>query len=422
MWQDGNDLNENGEQVKLFQPASRAVRRNNLDLLDSHIGGLAAGEHDAPTCAKCEDTMYLLVQLHQSNLKKDDGSAVDRTLCVFGCPRANCFKTMTFEKGFSSGGQGIMCCRRIETPASTSKSAPVSVAPIKSAWYSEDSKDDDAGGDDWGDDTDEGADDLENAVAAMELKAEQGDAQPKKASSKPVGPKKSTPNTKSLDAFDCFALMETTEPIAARPQMEEDDVGLSASDDKIRKMLARYMAEEEDPEILNALKGVTGGGGGGEEDERLSPEDRVMLGFQDRIKRAPRQVVRRAREGRPLWSIPAEPSQWKVEPCVCGAQRVFECQILPSILHTLEVEKYSGAATKPAGISDLMADGMNWGSVAVYSCPNACAASQEEYLVVQESADGQPEIPRGQQAPMPMSVEAVVEDMDDDDQYEPFEG
>lgn len=417
MWQDGEDFSENGERVKLFQPASRAVRRNNLDLLDSHIGGLAAGEQDAPTCAKCEDKMYLLVQLHQSNLKKDDGSAVDRTLCVFGCPRANCFKTITCEKGFSSGGQGIMCCRRIETPASASKPAPVSVAPIKSAWYSEGSKDDDSDGDDWGDDTDEGADDLENAVAAMELKAEQGGTQPKKASSKPVGPK-STPKTKSSDAFDCFALMETTEPIAHRPQMEEDDVGLTASDDKIRSMLARYMAEEDDPEILNALKGGTGGGGG-EEDERLSPEDRVLLGFQDRIKRAPRQVVRRARGGRPLWSIPAEPSQWKVEPCACGAERVFECQILPSILHVLEVEKYSGAAAKPAGISDLMSDGMNWGSVAVYSCPKACAASQEEYLVVQESVDGQPEIPRGQQ--MSMSVEAVVEDLDDDDQYEPLE-
>lgn len=421
MWQGGEDFSENGEQVKLFQPASRAVRRNNLNLLDSHIGGLAAGEEDAPSCAKCEDKMYLLVQLHHSNLRKDDGSAVDRTLCVFGCPRANCFKTLTFEKGFSSGGQGIMFCRRIETPASTSKPAPVSVAPIKSAWYSEDSKNDDAGGDDWGDDADEGADDLENAVAAMELKAEQGDTQLfKKASTKPVGPK-SKPNTKSFDAFNCFALMETTEPIAVRPQMEEDDVGLSSSDDKIRSMLARYMAEEEDPEILNALKGVTSGGGRGEEDERLSPEDRVLLGFQDRIKRAPRQVVRRAREGRPLWSIPAEPSQWKVEPCVCGAQRVFECQILPSILHTLEVEKYSGAAAKPAGISDLMSDGMNWGSVAVYSCPNACVASQEEYLVIQESVDGRPEIPRGQQAPMSMSVEAVVEDMDDDDQYAPLE-
>lgn len=420
MWQDGDDFSENGEQVKLFQPASRAVRRNNLDMLDSHIGGLAAGEEAAPTCAKCEDHMYLLVQLHQSNLKKDDGSAVDRTLCVFGCPRADCFKTMTFEKGFSSGGKGIMCCRRTETPASTSKSAPVSVAPIKSAWYSEDSKTDDAGGDDWGDDTDEGADDLENAVAAMELKAKQGDTQPKKTSSKPVVPK-SMPNTKSSAAFDCFALMETTEPVALRPQMEEDDVGLSASDDKIRSMLARYMAEEDDPEILNALKGGASGGGGGEEDERLSPEDRVLLGFQDRIKRVSRQVVRRAREGRPLWSIPAEPTQWKVEPCVCGAQRVFECQVLPSILHLLEVEKYSGAAAKPAGISDLMSDGINWGSVAVYSCPTGCTASREEYLVVQENVDGQPEIPRGHQAPMSMSVEAVVEDMDDDEEYAPLE-
>ena len=91
-----------------------------------------------------------------------------------------------------------------------------------------------------------------------------------------------------LDKFDCYTLTEIDEPPAPIPQIEEDDVGLGASDEKIRNMLARYMAEEEDPEILAALQGVTIGGGGGgasggEADERLSLEDRVLLGAKPQV-------------------------------------------------------------------------------------------------------------------------------------------
>ena len=181
-------------------------------------------------------------------------------------------------------------------------------------------------------------------------------------------------------------------------------------------MLARYMAEEDDPEILQALKGVSVGGGG-EEDERLSVEDRVLLGFQDRLKRAPRQVVRYARGGIPLWSIPAESNQWKVPACQCGAHRSFECQLLPSLLHVLEVDKYAeDTQNASAGIGYLLSNGMNWGSVAVYTCANSCSASSEELLVVQESVDGQAQSPRGQGEGAPI---AVVEDMDDDEDFEP---
>ena len=72
---------------------------------------------------------------------------------------------------------------------------------------------------------------------------------------------------------------------------------------------------EEDEEILSALNGghlasnkdlshVAGkGSSGGERYERLSPEERAFLAFSNRLKRAPRQVVRYAYGGFPLWSV-----------------------------------------------------------------------------------------------------------------------
>ena len=52
------------------------------------------------------------------------------------------------------------------------------------------------------------------------------------------------------------------------------------------------------------LKGSTAGGANGQEvDEDLTEEEMALLRFSDRIKRSPRQVLRYARGGEPLWSM-----------------------------------------------------------------------------------------------------------------------
>ena len=33
---------------------------------------------------------------------------------------------------------------------------------------------------------------------------------------------------------------------------------------------------------------------------------------------------------------------------------------------------------------------MNWGTIAVYSCASSCNTNREEFVIVQESADGDP--------------------------------
>ncbi len=82
------------------------------------------------------------------------------------------------------------------------------------------------------------------------------------------------------------------------------------------------------------------------------------------------------------------------------------------------MDKYSGSKSKDGeeGLGDLLSNGMNWGSVAVFTCPNSCENS-EDVLVIQESVDERPEIPHGRQ-PQGSGNMAVVEDMDDDDEFQ----
>jgi hypothetical protein len=112
-----------------------------------------------------------------------------------------------------------------------------------------------------------------------------------------------------------------------------------------------------------------------------------------------------------LQSIPA---------CGCGAPRVFEFQVLPSLLHVLEVDKHCDSPSdKLTGLEAAYAhSGMNFGNIAVYTCSKACDSSNTEYVVVQDSVDEVPIQQRG----VVTTLEPVVidegmkfDDEDDDD-------
>ena len=72
---------------------------------------------------------------------------------------------------------------------------------------------------------------------------------------------------------------------------------------------------------------------------------------------------------------------------------------MPSILHTVNVDKYARNISKVARsktdneldmILSKNVGGMNWGTIAVYSCSDRGDYEREEFIVVQESADGNP--------------------------------
>jgi Programmed cell death protein 2, C-terminal putative domain len=529
MWNndEGDELNEDGRPVQLYLPIEtqqqRALETSSKTTVTSHIGGRPSllDKNQVPTCDNCNDSLWLLVQMKiSSSPSSDDHRHEDyetyyRHISVFCCPKEDCFATVKFDNGFACGGQGVFKCiqqRRVEVEdndllksatvgpvAVVGNKASVSsvVAPAKPCWYDDsDNKKIGDTNDDWGldntVDVSKQEQSLEDAVVAMEKGLEEDGSMlvmtKKKATTKhEKKPSAASNNDDHSDvineeqSFKYFRLKVQDEPMATRPALEDDDVGLLESDEKIRNMLARYMAEEDDEDILAALEGNGGGDGGGrvvaEEDERLTDEERVLRSFQDRLRRAPRQVVRRAAPGGiPLWSVPDKNRKsgkklWTVPDCCgsCGHKLGFEFQLLPSVLSTLEVDRYAAATNSSANpsrtpygsngrldLDELLSNGLNFGSVAVFSCANdECPAKQSSsssslshdgqdvFLVIQESVDeamslhekknnkSKDEKTHQQQhhlkedyhklpfrQELPQATMAILEDLDDDDEFE----
>jgi pre-rRNA-processing protein TSR4 len=303
MWTDNDDdFSGQGEAVRLYRPIIYGKKPPTDDLSCSFIGGETTVV-ETPTCSSCQESLPLLQQLFVPKFPATNQEPTDRTIQIFGCNRAACVNALFNDSKFSYGGGGVVVCRRLSVAPTVPKDDAIMSKPppaeAQDSWVDGQEAGED---NDWAMDgaADSDMQDLEIKLAAMETMK----VQPKKAKA-PAPPKKSKAKSGS---FPCYELSALQEPRSVRKEgLDEDDVGFSGSDAKIQAMLARYMAEEEDETILAALKGsATGGGGGdgrGERDERLSPEDRALLTYSDRLKRSPRQVARYALGGTPLWSM-----------------------------------------------------------------------------------------------------------------------
>ena len=334
----------------------------------------------------------------------------------------------------------------VPSPTSTSKNEKKNNVVEKNDYWDADVDggwgNEEGGNDDWGcgdNTTDLSMDDLESMMNDCEMRTPHSN----KSSKPPLQPAtkvESLPEKPAaIDAtvcdappsFEHYDLYMINEPLTRKrtgdgvdsDDDEEDDVDGSGNIDvsKVEQMLSRYLDVEEDEAILSALRGGSIASnndnsleGGGERYERLPPEERAFLSFTSRLKRAPGQVARYAYGGSPMWSVPpptinnqqqqkkylkskCNKSQKNSTPlpaitnCECGAERVFEFQILPSLLHVLDVD---GHATKNNGEDNVMdlidKGGMNWGVIAVYSCSMSCDESREEFIIVQNAIDDTP--------------------------------
>ncbi|XP_057508992.1 uncharacterized protein LOC130791736 [Actinidia eriantha] len=105
--------------------------------------------------------------------------------------------------------------------------------------------------------------------------------------------------------------------------------------------------------------------------------------FQERISRAPDQVLRYCRfeQAKPLWPMSSgRPSKTDIPTCsYCGGPRCFEFQILPQLLYYFGVK------------NDV--DSLDWATIVVYACKASCEVSEpykEEFGWIQLASQSAP--------------------------------
>lgn len=346
--------------ILLLEPASSKPSKSKADPVASYIGGTPSFFPNddivspRPLCAICNEEMYLIIQMYAP---LDD---MDRSLLVFGCNTASCV-TQAFQGSnsnvtgenfrFCLGGNGVFKCirsqRNQEQEQQKDQKAVVQEQKMLSTWDADDGgwgdadDDDDAGwGGDAGGDTDWGIseqqdgieinaeasssmDELEAMLAVMEAKDKEEvrsknieikSQQKHNPSNTTRQQNKSEGDQVASNAFPKYDLDVYDEPYISTIDVDSDDEDIqdTTNDKDIQHLLSKYLEEEDDSEIVSAIKGGTsaaggiGGGGsgiGGEQYERLPPEERAFLTFTSRVKRAPKQSARYAYGGVPLWSM-----------------------------------------------------------------------------------------------------------------------
>ena len=120
----------------------------------------------------------------------------------------------------------------------------------------------------------------------------------------------------------------------------------------------------------------------------LHKHDRLFTRFRRRIAHNPDQVLRYERAGTELWvssdAANRESGGGSGGVCErCGGVRVYECQVLPQLLYYLDREESGvrrvGEDEKAAAMRALK-EGLDWGSLFVYTCERNCGDGEAEYM------------------------------------------
>lgn len=342
MW---STKSQSSDAILLLEPkASKPSKLSKVDPTASYIGGTPSFFPDDatphPLCVICKEEMFLVIQMY-APLDK-----LERNILVFGCNSASCVNQM-FQQGsnttigenfkFCLGGNGVFKCIRSQRGKELEERIEATVVETEqmkmvSTWDVDDGGgwgDDDASDEnDWGtgEETDKGdcnapssMDDLHAMLAAMEMKDQHKNSPQDKAKNR--NPPIHTVKHKKGDgdssvakhAFPKYDLDVYDEPYISVQDGDSDDEDIqdTSSDKDIQNLLSKYLKEEDDSDIVSAIKGgasslaggAGAGSGNGEKYERLPPEERAFLTFTSRIKRAPKQVARYAYGGVPLWSM-----------------------------------------------------------------------------------------------------------------------
>ena len=344
-------------------------------------------------CSACGAPLFLVAQLYAPV----DGP---RALYIFGCNRQACASVSSTWRVFRS------------QIASSAPSLPPPPPPAPSRG---DADDDDGS---WSLDADESALDaqIENLLRARDAQPPVPPPPPEAAtdSGGAAGPatdparcavnREGPPATRCFPSFHVDVFAQPAPADGRDDDDDEDDEAGGESDAHIHAKLEDYLEREDNAELRALLRGSSratdceaaavphGDGDVPDSYEQLPAPMRAMLRFQRAVQGCPRQVVRYAYGGEPLWSV-ADPPSCRPPACMCGAPRCFELQLMPGLLFMLRVDTFAPREVEPGGGGDgedlkaLGLGGMDWGVLTVWSCSDSCDASCEEIAIVQPSED-----------------------------------
>jgi len=111
-------------------------------------------------------------------------------------------------------------------------------------------------------------------------------------------------------------------------------------------------------------------------------EEKHLLKFQEYLERNPEHVFRYHFAGRPLWLTREIPQS--IPHCErCGAERVFECEVMPTLIYLLQSAQSFGSKEKDeAGVH------LEFGCVVIFSCSQSCGQEGEysyEFAYLQQA-------------------------------------
>lgn len=399
-----------------------------LNIYSSHIGGVPVfyqniekssnflSFHSSLQCQSCHDnTMMFLTQLYSPiNLA---GDTIHRSLYVFVCQKRQC--SLKSIGWIVLRDQQVNCSLEVEDVIDLKKQ---NISPLKTSVW----------------DIFEDDDSEEDLSAIHELLVARDESLNKSSiaipNSIPISNNNRQNNSIDEHYYPCYSL-DVYEDCYKKFDIHDDfdeDIGEGTDDNEhIQKLLKSYLAEEEDPLIVEVIKNqgnssISNSSATARNDSVYDQEDdevdtnkllrtdksreSIEAYFRWIIRRDPSQVLRYSYEGDPIWCTLPFPSDENSICPHCGQSRVFEFQIMPTILSYINMNSSKSGNVSLSDISHqsnsditrpteeqckqflniLDNDGIDFGVVAIYSCPNSCFPNNNlfyEHAVVQHPSD-----------------------------------
>lgn len=359
--------------------AGAAWHREHASHFDTKIGGQPTWpeeiEYTPPPCNKCNHPLVLVLQAFSPHFAHQERSvylfACNSIICCANADNWKAVRVVKVEESVNNDNQN--------NAAESGNSAVKQMEEI--SW----SSDDEDG------DSQDSNDQLLDDLRALSMKAQQvGSKQNVRRSIDVKGAK-----TESLTHNKCLELTAETESeqIDSKSDSAPTWAALESFYVEVSTEPTATVENEDSLNVENLLKSyqqtekangneVAREGWGAEEEEQATLQKDALETFHRRLNRAPQQILRYNFGANPLWARHPPPQHKSKIECACGSKLVFELQLLGSTLYYMKPDKH----VRP----DQSEAGLNFSSVAVYSCASDCTqasilASSQSYKVISQT-------------------------------------